>query len=278
MLKSKLALFIISTILFILCGFYECYSTGVLYVRPRWSSEPYQKVWIKLIEVDVTIQDQVAETHVDQVFFNELTTSVEAIYIFPLPENAMITELVYWVNGERFEAEIRERQDAINDYNQKLRQWLDPALLEYLGDNLFRLSIVPINAETDFRTEITYVELLKYDFGISSYKYLVNTLELSSQPLQTVHFTLDAQSQNAYKYFDSPSHTGSAATEIIKLDENHYTFEFGDEEFYPDTDIEIEFETIRSEVEYSLLTYTPAPEDSFGTDSFYALWITPRIV
>jgi hypothetical protein len=110
--------------------------TGILYVRPRWSSNPYEKVWIKSIDVDATIQDQVAVTHVDQVFFNELNTTAEAVYIFPLPENAMITELVYWVNGQRFEAEIRERQEAIDDYNQKLREWLDPALLEYLGDNI----------------------------------------------------------------------------------------------------------------------------------------------
>ncbi len=223
----------------------------------------------------VNIQDQVAETHVDQVFFNTLNQSAEAIYIFPLPENAMITELVYWVNGERFEAEIRERQQAIKAYNQKLYHWLDPALLEYLGDNMFRLSIVPVNAQSEFRTEITYVELLNYDFGILEYKYLMNTLDLSSDPLETVHLTLDAQSQNAFKYFQSPSHENSAATQIVKHSDNHYSMEFGDENFYPDTDVIIEMETLRENVEFSLLTYTPVLEDSFGTDSFYALWITP---
>jgi Ca-activated chloride channel family protein len=221
------------------------------------------------------MQDQVAVTHVDQVFFNELTSSAEAIYIFPLPESAMITELVYWVNGERFVAEIRERQEAVNDYNRKLREWLDPALLEYLGDNLFRLSIVPVNAQSEFRTEITYVELIQYDFGVSTYKYLMNTLELSSNPLETVHFQLDAKSQNPYKYFESPSHQSSPATQITKHSDSHYSLEFGDENFFPDTDLIIEYETLRDNVEFSLLTYTPSVEDSFGTDSFYALWITP---
>jgi Ca-activated chloride channel family protein len=249
--------------------------TGILYVRPRFSSSEYEKVWIKSIDVNVSMQDQVAVTHVDQIFFNELTSSVEAIYIFPLPESAMITELVYWVNGERFVAEIRERQDAVDAYNQKLREWLDPALLEYLGDNLFRLSIVPVNAQSEFRTEITYVELINYDFGVSTYKYLMNTLELSSNPLETVHFELDAKSQNPYKYFTSPSHQNSPATQITKHSDSHYTLEFGDENFFPDTDIKIEYETERENVEFSLLTYTPAVEDSFGTDSFFALWITP---
>jgi Ca-activated chloride channel family protein len=271
-LKSYLYL---SILLLIFSHINEANSTGVLYVRPRFSSVQYEKVWIKSLNVDVSVQDQVAETHVDQVFFNELTQSAEAIYIFPLPENAMISELVYWVNGERFVAEIRERQEAINDYNQKLREWLDPALLEYLGDNLFRLSIVPVNAQSEFRTEITYIELLNYDFGVSKYKFLMNTLELSSKALLTVHFDLYAKTQNTFKYFQSPSHENSAATQILKHADDHYTMEFGDENFFPDKDVIIEMETVREEVEFSLLTYTPAPEDSFGTDSFYALWITP---
>ena len=167
MKNSKLT-FIIVTIcsLIILCD--NVFAIGALFCRKRWSDDEYQKMWIKTISVDVDIQGQIAVTHVDQIFKNELNTSVETIYIFPLPENAMITELVYWVNGQKYTANIRERQEAVNAYNKKLRQWLDPALLEYLGDNLFRLSIVPVNALSDVRTEITYVEPLGYDLGISA--------------------------------------------------------------------------------------------------------------
>ena len=204
----KLAIFIL------LCLFVqEAFGVGALYVRPRWSTQEYEKMWIKTIDVNVNIQDQVAVTQVDQIFFNEMNTSVEAIYMFPLPENAMITKLVYWFNGQRYEAEIKEREEAIAEYNNKLHQWLDPALLEYLGDNLFRLSIVPIDALSEVRTEITYVELLDYNFGENNYKFLLNTLELSSKPLETVHLSLDANSQAPYKYFKSSSHDNSSSTQ-----------------------------------------------------------------
>ncbi|MEJ2052914.1 MAG: VIT domain-containing protein [Calditrichaceae bacterium] len=248
---------------------------GTLFSRPRWSNEEYQKMWIKTVSVDVDIQDQIAVTHVDQVFYNELNVSVEAIYIFPLPEDAMITELVYWVNGERFVANIRERQKAVDDYNRKLRQWLDPALLEYLGDNLFRLSIVPIEAQTEVRTEITYVEPLKYDLGKINYKFLLNTLDLSPKPLETVSLVLDAKTQTSFKSFTSASHQNSSATHITPISESHYRLIFGDENFLPDKDLIVEFETVRDYVDMRILTYTPAPEDSFGTESFYTLWITP---
>ena len=271
---KKFPTFYVISIFFIILA-NQLYALGSLYSRPRWSEQEYNTMWIKSVAVNIDIQDQIAVTHVDQIFVNEMNTSVEAIYIFPLPENAMITELVYWVNGERFIANIRERQDAINDYNKKLRQWLDPALLEYLGDNLFRLSIVPIEAQTEVRTEITYVESLEYDLGIINYNFLLNTLNLSPKPLKTVSLTLDAKTQTSFKSFNSPSHKNSTATEIIPVSESHYRLIFGDENFLPDKDLKIEFETFRDYVDMRILTYTPAPEDSFGTDSFYALWITP---
>ena len=156
----------------------ESRAVGALFCRPRWSSQEYQKMWIKSLNTQIDIDEQIAVTHLDQVFYNELNQSVEAIFIFPLPKNAVLTEMIYWVGGERFEAEIRERQDAINDYNTKLRQWLDPALLEYLGDNLFRLSIVPIAAQSEVRVEITYVEPLRYEFGKVYYELPLNTNKL----------------------------------------------------------------------------------------------------
>jgi Ca-activated chloride channel homolog len=268
--------FIKYVLLFIICLFIqESFATGTLYVRPRGSTIQYEKMWIKTIDVNVNIQDQVAVTHVDQVFYNEMNTSVEAIYMFPLPENAMITKLVYWFNGQSYEAEIRERQEAIADYNTKLSQWLDPALLEYLGDNLFRLSIVPIDALTEVRTEITYVELLDYNFGVNNYKFLLNTLELSSKPLETVHLSLEANSQSPYKYFISPSHGNSSATQLIKKSDYNYTLEYGDENYFPSTDFLLQFETVRDNVQFNILTYSPTVEDSMGPESFYSLWVTP---
>ena len=262
-------------ILATIISFQNILATGILYVRPRFSSQQYEKMWIKSIDVEVDLQDQIAVTKVDQIFYNEMNQSVEAIYIFPLPENAMMTKLVYWFNGERYEAEVREKQDAINAYNSKLNQWLDPALLEYLGDNLFKLSIVPINANTEVRTEITYVEMLDYDFGVSKYKYLLNTFDLSSKPLEKVHFFMNAQSQNKYKYFESPSHENSLSTNLVKISDNNYTLEFGDENYYPDKDLLVKFETIREEVQFNILTYSPTEEDSMGIESFYSLWVTP---
>ncbi|MDZ7342694.1 MAG: VIT and VWA domain-containing protein, partial [candidate division KSB1 bacterium] len=250
-------------------------AVGVLFCRRIGWDVEYNKMNIKAVATTIDIQGQIATTHTDQKFFNDSGITVEAIFVFPLPEGATISELVYWFNGRRYVASIRERQEAVKDYNNRIRQYLDPALLEYLGNNLFRLSIAPINPNSEVRFEITYVELLGYDFGKVSYTFLLNTLGLSPKPLETVTLSADIQSAKPFKYLKSPTHQNSTATKITKISEQHYQIMFGDENFYPDRDFKLEFETVRENVDFNVLTYTPIPADSFGTDSFYALWITP---
>ncbi|MGD8780737.1 MAG: VIT domain-containing protein [Ignavibacteria bacterium] len=253
----------------------EVLAVGSLFSRPRWSNVTYEKMWIKNILTDVEINNQIAITHQDQTFYNESNESVEAIFVFPLPENATITEMIYWVNGNRFVADIRERQEAVNEYNQKLQQWLDPALLEYLGDNLFRLSIVPIDPLSEVRVEITYAEPLFYEFGKINYTLPLNTLDLSSQPLEEVMVEIDAVADFPFKTFYSPSHENSTALQITQISDKEYSLFYGDENYYPDTDLFVEFELEKGNIDFTLATYTPSEEDSIGEDSFYALWVNP---
>jgi len=274
-MKKYLLLIVVAILMWQLILIEQASAVGVLFCRRIGTNVEYNKMIIKSVVTTTDIQGQIAITHSDQRFFNQTGMTVESIFVFPLPEGATISELIYWFNGKQYKAEIRERQSAIDDYQKNIRRYLDPALLEYLGNNLFRLSIAPINPNSEVRFEITYMELLNYDFGKVSYKFLLNTLELSPQPLETVSLTIDARSDKPYKYFVSPSHHNSTATKITKISDYHYTVMFGDENFYPDKDFEIEFETLRDNVDFHVLTYTPVPEDSFGTDSFYALWITP---
>lgn len=277
-MKNKSSRLVVSILKMVFITLFACTSLqggGALFSRRIGTDEQYEKMWIKSMDVAIDIQDQIAVTHVDHVFFNERTTMVEAIFIFSLPENALITEMVYWFNGQRYVADIRERQDAVAAYQSKIRRYIDPVLLEYLGDNLFRLSIAPINAQSEVRTEITYTELLDYSFGMVDYQYRLNTVDLSSQPLETVVVNLSAQAQTPFVSFEVPSHENSSAASLTQISDSEYEFLFGDELFYPDRDLHVRFETVREGVNVNLLTYTPTTADSFGTESYYALWLTP---
>ena len=253
----------------------DAFAIGALFSRPLRSTVTYQKMTIKTVDADVQIRDGIAVTHVDQVFFNEMYQSVEAIWVFPLPEGAVVTELAYWVNGHRYVGSVREREEAIRDYQNNIRRYLDPALLQYLGNNLFRLNIAPINPQSDVRFEITYVELLNYDYGVTTYRFLLNATGVSPKPLDRVSVRINAQTSTAFKFFRCPSYEGTTGLWISRISDQEYGLLFGDEGFLPDRDLVVEFETRREGVDIRLFTYTPVPSDSFGRDSFFALTITP---
>ncbi len=250
-------------------------ATGALYVRPLNSNEQYRLMTIKTYDATVNIQDQIAVTHVDQVFTNRTGNRVESTFIFPLPDGAVITELIYWFNGLKYTASLRERQEAQQAYNERIRQRVDPALLQYFGDNVYKLNIAPIEPNSDVRFEITYAELLPYEFGAVSYRFPLKTTGLSPSPLERVSVRVDATTSRAFRSFTSPSHGNTAANGITRVSPSHYTVIFGDENFTPDRDLQLRYETRRSSIDINVLTYTPTPQDSFGVNSFYALWVTP---
>ena len=181
------------------------FAIGALFSRPLNSSVTYNKVWIKSVDATVQIDGQVAGTHVDQIFYNEMNSTVETVWIFPLPPGAVVPELYYWFNGQRYQGSVREAQKARSDYENRIRQRLDPALLEYLGDNLFRLSIAPVNPLSEVRTEITYIQMLPYEFGHVDDSFLLNATGLSPKPLNRISVSGRVDSPFPFNYMRSPS-------------------------------------------------------------------------
>lgn len=272
MSTKKLYLFVL---LFAVTLSQQAFSTGALFVRPLNSNQTYELINIKTFDATATIQDQIATTHIDQVFFNNTNSVVEATFIFPLPETAIITELIYWFNGKKYVASLRERQAAQNAYNEKIRQRIDPALLQDIGDNIFKLNIAPINPKSDVRFEITYSELLPYEFGKTEYKFFLNTTSLSPIPLERVSLKVNATTSTSFVSFDSPSHGNTAESNITEVSASNYTITYGDENFVPKKDYLLRFETSRSNISMNAITYVPTVADSMGADKFFAFWVTP---
>ncbi|MFN0085600.1 MAG: VIT and vWA domain-containing protein, partial [Blastocatellia bacterium] len=136
---------------------------------------PQQPLKVKSIHLKTRITDQVAVTHIDQVFENDTPFVLEGTYFFPLPENVSITEFAMWEGGKRLVGEVRSREEARRIYNEIVRSRRDPALLEYAGKNLFQASIFPIQPHSEKRIELTYSQVLTAESGTVAYRYPLGT-------------------------------------------------------------------------------------------------------
>ena len=52
------------------------------------------------------IDNQLAVTRVDQVFFNPNEYVVEGTYTFPLPAGAVVTNFKLWIDGEAVDGKV----------------------------------------------------------------------------------------------------------------------------------------------------------------------------
>src|SRR5262245_32098299 len=156
--------------------------------------------------VDVSIDDRVASTRVDQEFFNSSDRRLEGTYIFPLPEGATIDKFSMDVNGQMTDAELLDANKARSIYEEIVRKYKDPALLEYVGRGAMRCRIFPIEPHSKKQIKISYTQVVKADSSLLEYTYPLNTEKFSSKPLKDVSVRVKLACNTSIKSVYCPSH------------------------------------------------------------------------
>ena len=232
---------------------------------PDYFILPYLPV--KYHHVTVEIQDQVAQVKVDQAFVNDSEVPLEATYVFPLPEDAAISDFSLYVDGERLEGRILNKEEAREIYESIVRRNRDPALLEYVGRNAFQAQVFPIPPHGERRVQISYTQLLRQEADLVHFLYPLNTEKFSPRPLEEVSISVDVQSQTPIKAVYSPSHDVA----IDRLSETHVTVSYEATDVTPSTDFELFYSLSAEDIGAGLTTYRQGDEDGF-----FLLLVTPK--
>ncbi len=241
---------------------------------PPWPDPPpLEESWltIRYHRVSVNIEDQVATTRVEQEFLNEHEWECEGTYVFPLPEGAVVSEFVMWVDGVPVEGEILPAGEARAIYEEIVRRRRDPALLEYVGRSAVQARIFPIPPGGSRKVELEYSQVLPVENGLVRYVYPLNTEKFSARPLEEVSVRVEIRSNDAMHAVYSPTHQDRV---FIERD-GDYRAIVGYEEYdlLPDQDFELVYTVSQEEVGLNLLTY----RESAGDDGFFLLLVAPTV-
>ncbi len=243
--------------------------TGCPYAGPCPEPSPMVQLAIRYHHVDVTIEDQVAVTHVDQVFFNPNDWAVEGTYLFPLPVDAAVTSFTLWVDGQPVEGEILDAEQARQTYRQIVSSLLDPALLEYAGRGAVQAHIFPIPPRGERRIELEYTQALAAENGLVRYVYPLGTEKYSAWPLENVAINVDIQSSQPIRAVYSPSHSVAVSRESP----NQALAGYEAEDVLPDTDFALYYSIGKNEA-FHLMSYRSPLDDD--PDGFFLLLLAPN--
>src|SRR5262249_7505249 len=119
---------------------------------------PFAPLEVSYHHVDVKIDDVVAQTSVDQEFYNPNAARLQGTYAFPLPAVAHIDRFAMEIDGKLAEAELLSAHKARSMYEEIVRKMRDPALLEYIGRDAFKVRIFPIEPNSRKRVQIKYTQ------------------------------------------------------------------------------------------------------------------------
>jgi Ca-activated chloride channel family protein len=116
-------------------------------------------------EVNAAIAGNLNRVTVEQTFTNPFTEPLEAVYVFPLPDEAAVDEMEIQIGDRVIKGDIKHRDEAREIYDEARREGRTAGLLEQERPNIFTQSLANIRPGETIQVRIRYSELLPYEAG-----------------------------------------------------------------------------------------------------------------
>ena len=238
--------------------------TPGVFTNPQWLRVDHHRV-------DVDIENQVATTNVDLEFVNEGDGLAEGTFLFPLPSEASVDELIMYIDGVPIEAKILPADEAREIYDEIVRQYRDPALLEYVGSQAIQANVFPIPPGESRRITISYTQVLEVDNGLLRYVYPYDvTSLLSSRRVDSASISVTVSGNDEISSIYSPTHDIA-----ISRNDDDTGFRAGWEasNYAANDDFSLYFGLANDEISLNLLSY----RESANEDGFFMLMVQPPV-
>ncbi len=233
---------------------------------------PFAPLEVGYHRVNVKIDAQVAVTTVDQEFINPGSAQLEGTYLFPLPPGSHIDKFAMDIDGKMADAELLSADKATSIYEEIVRRHRDPALLEYVGRDAFKVRVFPIEPHSRKHIKIRYTQILRSDGGLVEYVYPLNTEKFSSKPIGDVSVKVELEAKRPLKSVYCPSHSA----EVKRDGDKRAVIGWEERNVRPDTDFKVVFSTGNDGIGMDLLSYR---DDREGEgEGFFMLLPSPGMV
>ena len=126
---------------------------------------------LKHTDVDIEVSGYVARVEVTQQFHNPYDYKIEAIYVFPLSQDAAVDDMTMTVGERVIRGQIKPREEARQIYEAAKQAGHVASLLDQERPNIFTQSVANIEPGEQVTITIRYVEDLEWKDGIYSFDF-----------------------------------------------------------------------------------------------------------
>ena len=230
---------------------------------------PQSTYKIKEISVQTRIVDQVARTQVSQSFVNTGSVQMEVCFVFPLPYDGAVDQLTLLVDGKEYPAKLLAAADARRTYEDIVRKNRDPALLEWIGNGMFKTSVFPIPPGAERQVTLRYSQLCRKDQGLTDYLFPLSTAKYTSHPVEQLAIQVTIESGLDIKNVYSPTHP----VEIKRPDNHHATISYTANNQVPAADFRLLYDVAAGQLNAGMVSFRPRDNE----DGYFLLLASPDI-
>ena len=120
---------------------------------------------LKHTDVRVRIAAYVASVEVEQQYHNPYDEKIEVVYVFPLPQDAAVSDFLMKIGDRTIRGVIREREEAERIYEEARSMGFVASLLTQERPNIFTQRVANIEPGRDIDVQLTYYNALPFRDG-----------------------------------------------------------------------------------------------------------------
>jgi hypothetical protein len=149
----------------------EWHATGAVVDLPRGGdlrarlADKLVPIPLKHTDVKAQVAIYLASVTVKQQYHNPYDSKIEAVYLFPLPDDAAVRDFVMVIGDRKIRGIIREKEEAQKIYQEARRQGHVASLMTQDRPNIFTQFVANIEPGKQIDIDITYFHSLKYSNG-----------------------------------------------------------------------------------------------------------------
>lgn len=236
---------------------------GIIIIDPPHPMPPrtagLYELELRNAKVETKIVNQTATTKLEQVFYNPTAAVVQGYYYLPIPSATVVKKFSMSINGKETEGELLDAEKAKQIYEDIVRRYRDPALLEYYSQSLFRVKIFPVAPRSEQTIKIEFTNLLTRENGMTEYWLPLRQSAVSKSSIQNLAVKVDIEASDPIKTIYSPTHE----VEINRKSERHAIIGLEGKNLQPEQDFKLYFNTNASPLGASLMCYNDGVEEGY---------------
>jgi Ca-activated chloride channel family protein len=231
----------------------------MLRIKSDATTRDQKYVALKSVSVDSKIRSFGADVSITQLFRNDENQPIEAVYCFPIEENAAIYSFTAKIDDREIRAQLKEKVQAQQEYTQALQQGHGAYLMEQdeKSQDIFIINVGALLPGKECQIQIIYVtELIlinenKIHFVVPTtiaprYNPLVGGISspagTKAKYVQSAPYTIDFRCQ-IDKLNEQITGVSSSSHPIkIQFNKNIYEITFGQKNTFMDRDIIVDIE------------------------------------